>query len=680
MNFKYQNNLAILPVGKQINYKTKALFSYFFLMFFLCFSLEASELVLSGAWNWIKTHKKTTVTLTAFGGIGLGALIYKKLKTKEKEDRGHLYHKNGEIQFKSKKIPVFEKILKRFNNFKVEDNFQKKIDSEKENIKTIDDSIIWNVTELVKRMMPELKEEDGVCRLIKTLVKASVSLLPEDPNEVLVGACKPVFFFDSNKLLTGASKSFLAGFPDGLEIESSNEDLFYKNFSTNDLMWLCKAAFVFGEDTVMKKSKLYMLKELTGINGIFPLKRFGKVYNKDQKIPLSYSISGGFSIGKNKIVTISDDGTTILRNLNGKLLQRFGKRYNKNQKIRFRYSINGGFLVDKDRFVTFSHDKAAILRNLNGKLLQRFGKRYNKDQNIGHVDWINGGFLVDKNRFVTFSSDHTAIFWNLNGKLLQKFGTVKNNDQNIGHINCISGGFLVDKNRFVTFSHDGTAILWNLNGKLLQKFGMVKNNDQNIGHVDWIRGGFLVDKNRFVTFSHDGTAILWNLNGELLQRFSTVKNNDQNIGHVDWIRGGFLVDKSRFVTFSHYGTAILWNLNGELLQRFSTVKNEDQNIGHVDWINGAFLVDKSRFVTFSYDGTAILWDLDYSFKDINFESAELCYKLFNSNTPIEITTGDDNYELFKQFPIGLQELAIEKRKTTVINNDLYQKKIEIKKN
>jgi len=53
---------------------------------------------------------------------------------------------------------------------------------------------------------------------------------------------------------------------------------------------------------------------------------------------------------------------------------------------------------------------------------------------------------------------------------------------------------------------------------------------------------------------------------------------------------------------------------------------------------------------------------------MSFESVELCYKLFTSNHPIEMTTKDNDYELFKQFPQGLQELALEKKKVVVKND------------
>jgi len=593
-------------------------------------------------------------------------------------------YKNGEIQFKSRKIPVFEETLKRFNKFKVEYDFQKKINSEKKNIKKIDNSIIWNVTELVERRMPELKEENGVCQLIKTLVEASEDLLPEDPNEVLVGACKPVFCLDSNKLLTGVSKSFLAGFPDGLEIESSNEDLFYKDFSTNDLMWICKAAFVFGEDTVMKKSRLYMLKKLTDTNGIFPLKRFG---HRDW-------VSGGFSVDKDRFITVSYDYTAILWGLNKDkpLIKRFGKVNNNKEEFGHVGFITGGFSVDKDRFVTVSRDNTAILWGFKDKpLIKRFGNVWNNDEGLGHVGGVSGGFSVDKNRFITVSDDCTAILWGLNKDkpLIKRFGKVNNEKPKFGHVNCVLGGFSVDKDRFITVSSDHTAILWGLNKDkpLIKRFGKVNNKESKFGHIGWVTGGFLVDENRFITVSDDGTAILWNLNKDKpVKRFgkvyyedtelwcyenTEVNNKESKFGHIEEVSGGFSVDRDRFVTVSRDYTAILWGLNKDkpLIKRFGKVNNKEPKFGHVGWVSGGFSVDEGRFITVSNNGASILWNLNDSFKDMSFESVELCYKLFTSNHLIKITTGNDDYELFKQFPQGLQELALEQRKVVLMEDD-----------
>ena len=73
---------------------------------------------------------------------------------------------------------------------------------------------------------------------------------------------------------------------------------------------------------------------------------------------------------------------------------------------------------------------------------------------------------------------------------------------------------------------------------------------------------------------------------------------------------------------------------------------------------------------------AIFEDLGDSFKDMSFKSVELCYKLFTSNHTIEMTTKDNDYELFKQFPQWLQELALEKKKV-VVKNDLDKETLKI---
>ena len=399
------------------------------------------------------------------------------------KDREILSDKFVTIRCNSVEISVRKKTLEKFRLFKMEKDFQnsnKKFQNSNnvDEVKTTEESKAlknnWDITKLVEKTFPQLKE-DHICELIGALVAASEKV--KDPDE----------------------------------------KVFYKNLSANNLMWLCKAASIFGETTVMKNSRSHVLQKITGTNGIFPLKTFDKGYNTIlyPKLDLTNSIYAIYSDGKGNLITGSRDSTATLWKIKtGKILRRFGQVDNYDPRLGHTSAINAVCLYGKDNFITGSFDHTAILWNTKtGKKLRIFGQVNNEYPQLGHTSMITSVCLDSKSNLITGSMDHTTIQWDTKtGNILRRFGQVNNENPLLGHVNWIRAICVDNNGNLITGSSDHTAIQWDTKaGKIMRRFGKVKNTDPPLGHTSSITSVCLDrKKGNLITCSHQ-TSKAWSL-------------------------------------------------------------------------------------------------------------------------------------------------------------------------
>ena len=318
-----------------------------------------------------------------------------------------------------------------------------------------------------------------------------------------------------------------------------------------------------------------------------------------------YSVQ--FSPDGKKVVTASNDGTAIIRDLS---------ENEKDQAIAHQKSVYSvQFSPDGKKVVTASKDGTAIIRDLSGQ---------EKDQVITHSEEVNSAqFSPDGKKVVTASRDGTAIIRDLSGQ---------EKDQVITHSGYVNSAvFSPDGNKVVFASNDTKAI----NGKVIIRDLSGQEKDQVITHSSYVNSAvFSPDGKKVVTASSDGEVIIRDLSG---------KEKDQVITHSDWVFSAqFSPDGKKIVTASRDGTAIIRDLSGQ---------EKDQVITHSDWVFSAqFSPDGKKVVTASRDGTAIIHDLSSICFDLlcSVNDSSLACNGTNQNNRTAISIHDDVKKLHLQ--------------------------------
>jgi WD40 repeat protein len=151
-----------------------------------------------------------------------------------------------------------------------------------------------------------------------------------------------------------------------------------------------------------------------------------------------------FSPNNNFILTASQTGETIVRNLSGEIQHRLNLA-KKNRELIF-----ANFSPDSKRIITILGEGPVVLWDLNGAPLVEF----KHDQVI-----YTAAFSRQGKNVLTASLDKTAKLWDMSGNLLATF-------QHGGAV--FSAAFSPDGSRVVTASRDATAKVWLTPSAILQ--------------------------------------------------------------------------------------------------------------------------------------------------------------------------------------------------------------------
>jgi len=260
-----------------------------------------------------------------------------------------------------------------------------------------------------------------------------------------------------------------------------------------------------------------------------------------------------FSADGKRIATASDDGTSRLWDIEGKLLAILAGETDTIQ-----------FSPDGSRIMTRSSD-GIRLWNSTGKSVAMMAV---------HAD--GAIFSPDGKRIVTRSKNGSARLWDNDGRELAVLS---------GHTDwVVNVSYSPDGSRIVTTSDDRTARLWDSQGKLLAVL---------TGHTDGVFfATFSPDSNRITTDSFDNTVRLWDREGKEIAVLP---------GNSRWARESrYSPDSSRFVIATNDKTARVYDSEGKEVAVLA---------GHTGEVREArFSPDGSHILTASDDTTARLWD------------------------------------------------------------------------
>jgi WD40 repeat protein len=151
-----------------------------------------------------------------------------------------------------------------------------------------------------------------------------------------------------------------------------------------------------------------------------------------------------FSPGNSLILTASETGETIVRNLSGKIQHRF------NLAIKNKELISAAVSPDDNRILTILSDGLVTLSNLKGVPLAEFKHCQ---------DVYTAVFSPDGKHILTASLDKSAKLWGLDKNLLATFP----------HDGAVfSAAFSPDGNQVLTASRDATTKIWLTPSAILQ--------------------------------------------------------------------------------------------------------------------------------------------------------------------------------------------------------------------
>ncbi len=258
---------------------------------------------------------------------------------------------------------------------------------------------------------------------------------------------------------------------------------------------------------------------------------------------------------RQRILTISSDGTVTLLNGEGKILKAIDSSV-----------VSAALSPDGKRLLTVAFDSLSTIRfwDEQGSFLGSFKYR-------GEVN--KAAFSPDGRQILTAAADHTAKLWEVSQKFTQHLPR-----HSLGVSTAV---FSPDGKRILTASHDGFARLWDEQGNPLDslKHGGVVN-----------AAVFSPEGNRILTAARDGTARLW-----LRDEARVV-----NLPHRGEVNSAlFSPDNgSRILTASSDSTARLWTGNGVPID---TLEH------HGEVRAAVFSPDGRQILTASSDGTATLW-------------------------------------------------------------------------
>ena len=217
-----------------------------------------------------------------------------------------------------------------------------------------------------------------------------------------------------------------------------------------------------------------------------------------------------FSHDGQQIVTAAANGTVILRQLNGDILQSF------------QVEVSGGFLD-----VRFSRDgkvlAATSQRDVKLWRRENESERYKEYKTLtGHEsDVYSISFSPDEQLIATASDDQTFRLWTYDGQLL--------NTIQAHRLPVTSIDFSPDSQLIVTGSDDQTVKLWNRDGELVR---ILRGHTSEVKSVQFSPSGNLI-----ATAGNDGKILLWNVNlslaglDELLQHSCSLARSylDNNV-------------------------------------------------------------------------------------------------------------------------------------------------------
>jgi WD40 repeat protein len=335
-----------------------------------------------------------------------------------------------------------------------------------------------------------------------------------------------------------------------------------RQFSFEEINGLLSAMQA-GQNLKKMVKKEDVLKDYPATSPLLSLQQIlNKIQEKNNLQGHKEGVTGvAFSPDSQKLVTTSNDQTSKLWTIQGKLLTTFvGHKSNI-------YSVS--FSPDGQTIATASKDQTIKLWNLQGQVLRTF---------TGHQDSVYSVTFSPNGQYLASSSrDKTVRLWDLQGNTI---AILKGHQKSIDDVQ-----FSPDGKNLVTISRDGMVKLWNLQGQLLQTWGD--------GKTAFFGVSFSPKGDKIAVAADDTSIKLWNLQGQLL---TTLKGHQELVTSVV-----FSPDGQRLISSSSDGTAKIWNLQGLELK---TLRGHQEGVLKV-------AVDRTgrHIATASEDGTVKLWDL-----------------------------------------------------------------------
>lgn len=268
------------------------------------------------------------------------------------------------------------------------------------------------------------------------------------------------------------------------------------------------------------------------------------------------------------IVTISDDNTARMWDLDGKPLRVFSGHQS---------PLTGVDISrDSSMVVIASIDRTATVWDRAGQFKARLA---------GHKSSLTGAlFSPDGTKVLTTSRDREARLWDLDGKTLAVFS---------GHTGAVtSGAFSPDGTRVLTASADNTAAIWDFDGHRLKVLE---------GHTGAVmRAIYSAATGTIATASEDKTARLWTSEGGPL---ATLASHGQGLTSI-----AFSPDGKSILTGAQDASANIWDIDDEAPNVLAGPQELQGHGQTVQWVG--FSPDGAHCVTASADGKARVWTSD----------------------------------------------------------------------
>jgi len=400
-------------------------------------------------------------------------------------------------------------------------------------------------------------------------------------------------FNGHDKKIEGLSYS-----PDGLLIASSSEDQTVKLWNRQGLEldtlkghsnWVNKVSFSPDSKLLATASsdhdiRLWQIKCLANEDDICLKTSHKPSHNHVLKGHKDWVTDVGFSPDGNKLVSSSKDGTIIIWDKDGNLINGPIKVPNDNHRLQEVWGI--GISQDAQLIATANADNTIKLFNFNGELL---------DTLTGHTDKVKDVSFSPKGEWiVSCGEDQKIIIWQKNDSKFEPYKPIeKAHDGSVNRVNFSHDGKIIAS---VSDGYEKNVKLWYTDdGTLISTFN---------GHIDRVKDViFSLDDKTLITGSWDKTLRVWNKD-----KFSQRTYE----GHTDKV-----ID----VSFSPYGNSLVSASWDKTVRLWDIAKRTKPIImPHNMQVNVAIFSPSGReIVTAGERGNVFFWNINsismrYTFK------------------------------------------------------------------